>query len=233
MYQRFILAALFTASSSVFADDAAMDTKNYLVQCQQSVSKDSERYAKDFGKAWNWLLIKQRTGLIENIYMPTDDKMPITYVVKMAGDEKAVRNMLSDHPFASGDPAVPECTVNDIGPDIPLAGMTTGKTENKAMEKAEGPVTLINPFVVSKDKAQEAIVFWEHARDFLKKEPGYISTQLHQTIQDNATFYMINVAKWKSSAEFKAATQKMRKELKIKPIEGVQGDPALYTVIRE
>ncbi|MGB1010014.1 MAG: antibiotic biosynthesis monooxygenase family protein, partial [Thiolinea sp.] len=46
----------------------------------------------------------------------------------------------------------------------------------------ESSVTLINPFEVPADKFDATVSMWEQARDFLKQQPGYISTQLHQSL---------------------------------------------------
>ncbi len=94
-------------------------------------------------------------------------------------------------------------------------------------------VILINPFEVPKGQEAQTIVYWEAARDFLMEQPGYVSTELHQSIQPGAKFHLINIAEWESIETFKAATSKMRKELKQKPIEGLKFYPALYDVIRK
>ena len=99
-------------------------------------------------------------------------------------------------------------------------------------------VILINPFIVPEGKLEESIKYWESHRDFLKDQPGYISTKLHQTLQDQsflgeATYELINVAIWESQAAFNSAVQKMRTELGSASVEGLKGDPALYYVIRE
>lgn len=97
-------------------------------------------------------------------------------------------------------------------------------------------VVLINPFTVPESKLEETIVFWEKARDFLEQEPGYVSTNLHQSLQLDATFQLVNVAEWETAEAFQNASQKMRgyfRSEKIKMVEGLKNDPALYHVIRE
>lgn len=94
-------------------------------------------------------------------------------------------------------------------------------------------VVLINTFTVPEGKIEESIVFWEKSRDFLKGQPGYVSTKLHKSLKPDATFELINVAVWESAEAFMAASQNMRSELKESPVEGLTGDPALYEVIRD
>jgi Antibiotic biosynthesis monooxygenase len=43
-----------------------------------------------------------------------------------------------------------------------------------------GPVILINAFEVPSDQAEQFIAAWEKTRDYLRSQPGYIDTTLHQ-----------------------------------------------------
>ncbi|WP_299241755.1 antibiotic biosynthesis monooxygenase family protein [uncultured Aquimarina sp.] len=109
------------------------------------------------------------------------------------------------------------------------------ETENKSnMENNEsGYITLINPFEVPEGKLAESVTYWEACRDFLKNQPGYVSTKLHQSIKGDAKFMLINVAVWESPKAFTEASQKMAKELGVSPPEGLKANPSLYTVISE
>jgi heme-degrading monooxygenase HmoA len=104
---------------------------------------------------------------------------------------------------------------------------------NYQSEQEDDVVTLINPFIVPQEKLEETIIMWEQARDFLQQQTGYISTSLHQSIEPDSRYRLINVAKWKSIEAFKAASTKMRAEANLPRIEGVQGEPALYNLIRQ
>lgn len=92
--------------------------------------------------------------------------------------------------------------------------------------------TLINAFEVPVNKLEESILHWEQGRNFLQKQPGYISTALHQSINDDARFRLINIAKWESVETFTIAIKKMHAEPGISRVEGLTPNPALYTVIR-
>ncbi|MGH1386441.1 antibiotic biosynthesis monooxygenase family protein [Kordia sp.] len=109
------------------------------------------------------------------------------------------------------------------------------QTKNKStMENnASEHIILINPFEVPEGKLEESIIYWEACRDFLKKEPGYISTKLHKSIKNDTKFELINVAVWESSKAFMDASKKMAKELGVPPTEGLKANPSLYTLIRE
>ncbi len=104
------------------------------------------------------------------------------------------------------------CTAESSAP-------TTNHTEVTAL--TTDPVVLINTFVVPEGSDEAAIRFWEQARDFLKEQPGYISTQLHQSLQPDATFLLVNVAVWESPEAFQTASQRMSHEIDLPRIEGL------------
>ncbi len=66
-----------------------------------------------------------------------------------------------------------------------------------------GSVVLVNVFTV--DPADEAalIACWTHDADFMRAQPGYISTQLHKGIAGSGTF--LNYAVWESVEAFRNA----------------------------
>jgi len=65
------------------------------------------------------------------------------------------------------------------------------------------PVVLVN--VVTLDKADEPrfLVAWQNDAAFMKRQPGFISTQLHRAIGDSPTY--LNCAVWESTALYRAA----------------------------
>ena len=106
------------------------------------------------------------------------------------------------------------------------------QNEVKNTMSDENIIVLINPFIVPEDKLNETIIMWEQARDYLQTQPGYISTALHQSLGPDATFRLINVAKWESAEAFQTASKKMTAEASLPKIEGVVPSPSLFTVIR-
>jgi heme-degrading monooxygenase HmoA len=94
-------------------------------------------------------------------------------------------------------------------------------------------VILLNPFEVPKEREQEALGYWEEAANLLKRAPGYISTALHQAIDDNARFRLINCAEWESPEAFYAAVQTSEFDSLVERNKGkYQYYPGLYRVIR-
>jgi heme-degrading monooxygenase HmoA len=65
------------------------------------------------------------------------------------------------------------------------------------------PAILINIFTVAPEDVDGLLAAWEHDANWMKKQPGYISTQLHRGIAGSCTF--LNYAVWESVDHFRAA----------------------------
>jgi heme-degrading monooxygenase HmoA len=66
-----------------------------------------------------------------------------------------------------------------------------------------GAVILINTFIVPPEDADELLKAWANDAAVMKRQPGFISTQLHRGIAGSGTF--LNYAVWQSTAHFRAA----------------------------
>jgi hypothetical protein len=64
---------------------------------------------------------------------------------------------------------------------------------------------LINAFEVPAGEDQQFIAAWERSRDFLRERPGYVATQLHQSLAPDAEFQFVNVGRWATPQDFQAA----------------------------
>lgn len=71
------------------------------------------------------------------------------------------------------------------------------------MQAEEGPVVLINVITVDAKDEEALLKAWAHDADFMKSQPGYISTQLHQGIAGSSTF--VNYAIWQDVNSFRDA----------------------------
>ena len=67
----------------------------------------------------------------------------------------------------------------------------------------DGSVVLINVFTVDPADEDALLAAWTHDADFMRAQPGYISTQLHKAIGGSGTF--VNYAVWESVESFRAA----------------------------
>jgi len=109
---------------------------------------------------------------------------------------------------------------------------TTGAPVMATEPASDTPVTLINSFEVPADQLDQTIRFWEKARDFLKDQPGFLSTRLHQSLSPDARFQLVNVATWLSPAAFQAAISRMQQSDLGADMRGAVFHAALYRVIR-
>lgn len=96
----------------------------------------------------------------------------------------------------------------------------------------EAPVTLINSFEVPPDAAGDFIAAWERARDYLEAQPGYIDTALHQSLTPEADFQFVNIATWRTAADFGAAIQSPGFRAAAAGLAGYRPHAALYQVVR-
>lgn len=67
----------------------------------------------------------------------------------------------------------------------------------------QSPVVLINLFEVDASDEDALMRAWEADANWMKRQPGYISTQLHRAVGGSRLF--LNYALWESVAHFRAA----------------------------
>ena len=86
---------------------------------------------------------------------------------------------------------------------IKLAEMDPRVTFAEQLRQEAGPVVLVNTFVVAPEDADRLLEVWAEDAAFMKRQPGFISTQLHRGIAGSTT--LVNVAVWESAAALRAA----------------------------
>ncbi|MDW5418256.1 antibiotic biosynthesis monooxygenase family protein [Iodobacter sp. CM08] len=69
--------------------------------------------------------------------------------------------------------------------------------------ESASPTILINLFTVDATDVDALLKAWEVDANWMKQQPGYISTQLHRGIAGSNVF--LNYAVWESVAHFRAA----------------------------
>ena len=65
------------------------------------------------------------------------------------------------------------------------------------------PVVLVNVFTLDKADEETFLEIWRDDAEFMKRQPGFISTQLHRAVGESPTY--LNYAVWESTADFRAA----------------------------
>ncbi len=73
----------------------------------------------------------------------------------------------------------------------------------KQLQATAAPVVLVNLFAVAESDVPELLAAWEKDANWMKRQSGYISTQLHRAIGGSCMF--MNYAVWESVAHFRAA----------------------------
>ena len=84
--------------------------------------------------------------------------------------------------------------MNPLDPAFPI---------DRQLEIDAGPVVLINVFTLDERDEQAFLEVWQDDAAFMKRQPGFISTQLYRAIGDSPTY--VNHAVWDSTAAFRAA----------------------------
>jgi heme-degrading monooxygenase HmoA len=90
-----------------------------------------------------------------------------------------------------------------------------------------GAVVLVNTFVAPPEDADRFLAAWAADAEIMKRQPGFISTQLHRGIAGSGAF--LNYAVWESVAHFRAAfaNPEFRARLAEYP-EGATASPHLF-----
>ena len=73
----------------------------------------------------------------------------------------------------------------------------------RQLEVEATPVVLVNVFTLVGADEQTFLQAWQDAALFMKRQPGFISSQLHRAIGESRTY--LNYAVWESTAAFRAA----------------------------
>jgi heme-degrading monooxygenase HmoA len=73
----------------------------------------------------------------------------------------------------------------------------------RQLSSEDTPIVLVNLFYVAEADVPDLLIAWEQDGNWMKRQPGFLSTQLHQGIGGSTTF--LNYAVWESVAHFRAA----------------------------
>jgi heme-degrading monooxygenase HmoA len=78
-----------------------------------------------------------------------------------------------------------------------LREMDEHVTYLQQLQEDDGQVVLINEFNVPPDEIDRFLEVWADDASYMKRQPGFISTQLHRGTAGSSTF--VNVATWESA----------------------------------
>jgi heme-degrading monooxygenase HmoA len=71
------------------------------------------------------------------------------------------------------------------------------------MNQECGSVILVNKFTVAPEEVKRLLEVWQSDSGFMKRQPGFISAQLHRGTCGSCAF--LNYAVWESVAAFRSA----------------------------
>jgi heme-degrading monooxygenase HmoA len=75
--------------------------------------------------------------------------------------------------------------------------------QQQLASSSEGPVVLINLFTVAEADAGQLLEAWQDDAAYFKRQPGFISAQLHEGLVGRAAY--LNYAVWESLEAFRTA----------------------------
>jgi heme-degrading monooxygenase HmoA len=92
------------------------------------------------------------------------------------------------------------------------------------------PVVLANVFTLDRADEPAFLQAWQADAAVMKRQPGFISTQLHRAIGDSPAYF--NYAVWESTADFRAAFThpEFRAKLSAYPASAVASPHLFQTV---
>jgi heme-degrading monooxygenase HmoA len=73
----------------------------------------------------------------------------------------------------------------------------------RQIELEASPVVLVNLFTLDKADEPTFLEVWRDDADFMKRQPGFISAQLHRAIGESVIY--LNYAVWETTACFRTA----------------------------
>jgi heme oxygenase (mycobilin-producing) len=102
-----------------------------------------------------------------------------------------------------------------------------------AMAKEQSmSVVLVNAFEVPDGQEEKFLADWQHAADWMRQQPGFVSSRLHQSLDPDAEFRYVNVAEWESADHFGKAAASPEFQQRTSGMN-VRAHPALYRVVVE
>ena len=91
-------------------------------------------------------------------------------------------------------------------------------------------VTLINVFEVPAGRDDEFVAGWQRTADYMRKQPGFLSTRLHVSLNGTAQFRYVNVAEWQDPKAFQSAVGQAGFREVAQQIAFAEAHPSLYRV---
>lgn len=94
-------------------------------------------------------------------------------------------------------------------------------------------IVAINPFEVPSGMEDQALELWDRLSAYFSKQPGYIGSKLHQSIDPTAKFHLVTVAEWESADDFMKALSGEGLKSAAVGLAAFAHYPGLYRIVRD
>lgn len=95
-------------------------------------------------------------------------------------------------------------------------------------------IVLVNCFEVPTGRENEFFSLWQQVNTYMRNKQGYLGHKLHRSLVPDARFRFVNVAQWKSRADFDAAHDAGFRSIVTQPEwSAFVSFPTLYEVVHE
>jgi len=114
-----------------------------------------------------------------------------------------------------------------------MAESITPEGRTAAADAVDGPVTLINSFLVPEGRDDAFHALWSQTSTYFRRQPGYVSLRLHRAVTPDARYRWVNVAQWETEADYRAAhtTDEFRAVVTADGWSEFPSTPTLYQVV--
>ncbi|MBI1212847.1 MAG: antibiotic biosynthesis monooxygenase [Alphaproteobacteria bacterium] len=108
-----------------------------------------------------------------------------------------------------------------------------GRTAALPRGLPNGPVTLINSFVVRSGREDAFLALWTATSTFFRAQPGFQSLRLHRSLSPDARYRFVNVADWSSGGNFATAhaAEEFKRLIGQERWKEFPSSPTLYEVV--
>lgn len=98
---------------------------------------------------------------------------------------------------------------------------------------AEDQCTAIVTYEVQGEDCDKFLNAWDKANDYLRQQPGFMKTTLHQSTSANPDFRFVAISCWETDDDFRNATQSIGFREASGSLEAYPVHASVYEPVRE
>lgn len=92
--------------------------------------------------------------------------------------------------------------------------------------------TAIVTYEVKAEDCDKFLNAWDRANDYLREQPGFVTTALHKAESANPDFRFVNIGCWESADHFRDATQSSGFRKAAGQLEAYPIHASVYEIVR-